>query len=173
MNLILIGNALSLVGAVVMLCIGFIRKKEHVLLAQCVQCSFMGMGNLALGGVTGMITCLATVLRNLVSFKLAFTLPYKLAFCLFQILFCLFINQEGLIGWLPVLAACVFTFYLDTDSDFVMKVVCFVTLIMWLIYDMQHQNLASSVFDVLCLCSNAYGAYMIWKEEKKMVPQVA
>lgn len=69
MNLLLIGNAISMIGCLIMVLIGFLKKKNHILIAQCVQCLFMGVGNLALGGVSGFICNIVTILRNLVFVK--------------------------------------------------------------------------------------------------------
>ena len=62
MNILLIGNAVSMVGCFIMVAIGFLKKKSHILIAQSVQCAFMGAGNLILGGVSGFIA-------NVVSMK--------------------------------------------------------------------------------------------------------
>ena len=52
MNLLLIGNAISMVGCLIMVLIGFLKRKNAILIAQCVQCLFMGAGNLILGGIS-------------------------------------------------------------------------------------------------------------------------
>ena len=69
MNLLLIGNAISMIGCLVTVAIGFLKEKNQILLAQCVQCLFMGVGNLTLGGVSGFICNIVTILRNLVFVK--------------------------------------------------------------------------------------------------------
>jgi lipid-A-disaccharide synthase-like uncharacterized protein len=50
MNVLLIGNAVSMIGCLIMVLIGFLKKNHQVLIAQSVQCLFMGAGNLILGG---------------------------------------------------------------------------------------------------------------------------
>ena len=55
MDRIIIGNALSLIGAILMACIGLLKKRKQILTVQCVQFGIMGMANLVLGGITGRI----------------------------------------------------------------------------------------------------------------------
>ena len=85
MNPLLIGNAISMIGCLIMVLIGFLKKKNHILIAQCVQCLFMGVGNLVLGGVSGFIANVVSILRNLVFAKLNVTTPLKLFFIILQV----------------------------------------------------------------------------------------
>ena len=122
MNTILLGNLISLAGAVLMVVIGFIKRKEKVLAVQCVQFSLMGAGNLVLGGVTGALSNLLSLVRNLICYKTGITLPLKLIFIAAQAGLSLWVNTQGLIGLLPVIAACIFTWFLDVKSDLGMKI---------------------------------------------------
>ena len=128
MNTILLGNLISLAGAVLMVVIGFIKRKEKVLAVQCVQFSLMGVGNLVLGGVTGALS--------------------------------------NLIGLLPVIAACIFTWFLDVKSDLDMKILLIGTQCLWLVYDFTIMNYVSFAFDIMCLCSNGVGIYRIRRSAK-------
>ena len=46
MDRILVGNALSLIGAILMACIGLLKKRKQILTVQCVQFGIMGIANL-------------------------------------------------------------------------------------------------------------------------------
>ena len=84
MNSLLIGNAISMVGCLIMVLIGFLRKKNQILIAQCVQCLFMGVGNLTLGGISGFICNIVTILRNVVFMRFKNTTFLKVSFVLLQ-----------------------------------------------------------------------------------------
>ena len=77
MNTLLIGNAISMIGCLIMVGIGFLKKKTHILIAQSVQCLFMGAGNLILGGVSGFICNIVTIVRNLVFINFRTGMPSK------------------------------------------------------------------------------------------------
>lgn len=164
MNLLLLGNAVSMVGCLIMVAIGFLKRKQHILIAQSVQCLFMGAGNLILGGVSGFICNVVTIVRNLVFARWDVTLGLKLFFIGLQVVLSLGSLGDGLICWLPILAAAVFTWFLDTKSEAKLKIVILFTQVMWLIYDIYYQNYVATTFDVLTMCSNLMGLYMIQKK---------
>ena len=91
MNTIILGNIIALFGSIVMVMIGFLKKKEQIIIAQCIQCGFIGLANLVLGGISGFATNCFTILRNCISFKIEFTKKIKiilqvLLFAFFQCL---------------------------------------------------------------------------------------
>ena len=163
MNALFFGNAVSMIGCLIMVGIGFLKLKQHILLAQSVQCLFMGAGNLILGGVSGFVSNVVTILRNLVFSKRNVTVPLKVFFIALQIVLSLGSLDAGWIAWLPVLAAAVFTWFLDTQSETRLKVVILFSQVMWLIYDIHYLNYVATTFDVLTMCSNLIGLYMIRK----------
>lgn len=170
MNTLIIGNIIAFAGSVVMVCIGLIKRKKKVLIAQCIQCVLMGTANLVLGGITGFISNVVTILRNLFSFRFAFTRIWKIVFCVIQVglalLWGIRAGGMGLVDWLPVLAAVIFTCFLDTKSDLVMKYVMILTQAMWLVYDMSIRNYSASAFDVMTLCFNFVALWGLYREKK-------
>ena len=161
MNTLLIGNAVSMIGCLVMVAIGFLKKKNHILIAQCVQCSFMGFGNLILGGVSGFVANIVTIARNLVFVKHPVTTRLKLLFIGAQLLLSLGSMSLNVITWLPLLSASLFTWYLDTNSAAKLKVVILCTHVMWLVYDLYYRNFVAAAFDVMTMCSNLIGFFMV------------
>ena len=165
MNTFLIGNLISGIGCLIMVGIGLLRKKSHILIAQCVQCGFMGLGNLVLGGVSGFICNMVTIVRNLVFVKNPITTRLKISFILLQLVLSIGSLSAGFIGWLPLIAAAVFTWYLDTQSAVKLKLVILFTQVLWLIYDLYYRNYIASAFDVMTMCSNLIGLYLILKKK--------
>ena len=70
------------------------------------------------------------------------------------------------IGLLPVLAAIIFTWFLDIKSDLGMKILLIGTQCLWLVYDFTIMNYVSFAFDIMCLCANGVGIYRIRKSER-------
>lgn len=163
MNTLLIGNGISFIGCLIMVSIGFLKKKSHILAAQSVQCAFMGLGNLILGGVSGFICNMVTILRNLAFVKLPATTAMKLIFIALQVALSLGSLGDGFVSWLPILAAALFTWFLDTKSEAKLKLVILTTQVMWLIYDLYYRNYVASSFDVMTFVSNLIGLRMILK----------
>ncbi len=166
MNLILIGNLISFLGCLLMVSIGFLRKKNQILGVQCLQFSLMGISNFLLGGISGTISNLVSIVRNLVFFKVKVTVPLKITFIVLQILLSLGALKEAPLEWLPVLAAGAFTWFLDVKSEITLKIVMIGAFFLWVVYDLCHQNYVAMTFDVLSIFSNAAGIWMLCKGKK-------
>ena len=165
MNLLLIGNAISMVGCLIMVLIGFLKKKQQILIAQCFQCLFMGVGNLVLGGVSGFICNIVTIIRNLVFVKFRNTTFLKIVFIVLQLVLSIGTLSAGFIIWLPLMAAALFTWYMDTKSPAKLKICILCTQVMWLAYDLYYRNFVASAFDVMTMISNVIGLYMVCKKK--------
>ena len=165
MNTLFFGNGFSLIGCLIMVAIGFLKKKQQILLAQSVQCLFMGVGNLILGGVSGFICNIVTILRNLVFIKFRNTTFLKIFFILLQFALSIGTLRAGLISWLPLIAAALFTWCMDTKSAAKLKICILCTQVLWLIYDLYYRNYVASAFDVLTMVSNLIGLSMLYKKK--------
>ena len=165
MNLLLMGNAISMVGCLIMVLIGFLKKKNHILIAQCIQCLFMGVGNLVLGGVSGFICNIVTIIRNLVFVKFRNTTFLKVFFIVLQLVLSVGTLSAGFISWLPLMAAALFTWCMDTKSAAKLKICILCTQVMWLTYDLYYRNYVASAFDVMTMISNLIGLYIVCKKK--------
>jgi hypothetical protein len=166
MNPLLLGNAVSMIGCLIMVGIGFLKKKNHILIAQSVQCLFIGSGNLILGGISGFICNMVTIIRNLAFLKFRNTTALKIFFILLQFVLSIGTLSAGWISWLPILAATLFTWCMDTHSEVRMKFVIIATSFLWLTYDLFFRNYVASAFDVMTIISNCIGLSMIVKKSK-------
>ena len=166
MRLLLIGNAFSMIGCLIMVFIGFLKRKNHILIAQSVQCVFMGVGNLVLGGISGFICNMVTILRNFAFLKFQNTTLLKIFFILLQFVLSISTLRIGWISWLPILAAALFTWYMDTKSEAKLKIIILCTQVMWLTYDLYFRNYVASAFDVMTMISNSYCLFTILKSRK-------
>ena len=165
MNPLFLGNAVSIVGCLIMVTIGFLKKKSHILIAQSIQCCFMGFGNLILGGVSGFVANIVTIARNLVFVKYPVTTKLKFLFIGAQLLLSLGSMSANIITWLPLLSASLFTWYLDTNSAAKLKLLILFTQIMWLVYGLYYRNYVAAAFDIMTVCSNLIGFFAVRKEK--------
>ena len=65
MNLVIIGNIIAFLGCGLMVLVGFIKEKRRILSVQCIQFTLQGASNLILGGYSGFIANVVSILRNL------------------------------------------------------------------------------------------------------------
>jgi len=161
MNLLVIGNIVSLIGAVLMVLIGLIKDKKRILTVQNAQFAIMGIGNLLLGGVSGAVANLVSIARNLYGLRFKMTTAGKVAFILVQAALTAVTNCNGWVGWLPVAAAAAFTWVMDTPNPIKMKNMIIFGQVCWCVFDASISNYTALVFDVITIISNLAGIYMI------------
>ena len=166
MNIILIANGVALVGSLLMMGIGLVKKREQILLLQCVQFTIQGAANMLLGGVTGLISNGVSVARNLFCLKCEYTTLWKILFLAVQVVLTMGVNNLGLLGWLPMISAVIYTWFLDLKDEIHLKTVMIIAQIMWVIYDFMLMNYVAFAFDLLTICSNLVGIRLILKDRK-------
>lgn len=157
MNTILIGNIISFAGASLMVAVGFLRTRKSMLLVQCSMFGLMGAANIILGGLTGAVSSLVSIVRNVLCLKGPLSVPVKLAVIAVQILLSAKVNSLGLIGWLPIISACFYTWMIDVKDETTLKIVLIIAQSMWLAYDLAICNYVAFTFDILTILSNTYG----------------
>lgn len=165
MERIVIGNLLSMAGCTLMVLIGFVRHKERILWLQCVQFGILATANLVLGAVTGAISGVVGVVRNLVFTRVASSRGWKLLFLVIQAVLALGAKPQGLVDWLPILSGSLFTWYIDLKSETGFKAVIIAAQAMWLVYDLAYRNYVSASFDVLTILSNLAGIVLLRRKK--------
>lgn len=164
--MLLLGNALSLVGCAMMVAIGLVKKKEKILLYQCIQFGFMGLGNLVLGAVSGTVANLVGIARNLVFARTPGSGWLKVLFIVIQVGMTALGWNGQIIEVLPILATVLFVWFLDTKSDITFKGVNICCTAMWVIYDFCYGNYVAFTFDIATIVSSFIAIADLMKQEK-------
>ncbi|SKB91814.1 inner membrane protein [Lachnospiraceae bacterium] len=157
---LLIGNIVIFIGALFMVAIGLIKNKKNILIAQNFQFLIMGIGNLILGGTSGFISNIVSIARNIFCLKFELTTPWKVFFVFMQAAVSgFFMYFTGFSAWelLPITAAILFTWMLDTDRASVLKIVIILAQFMWLGYDFHIHSVTGMFFDSMTVLSNLVG----------------
>ena len=162
--MLLLGNLVSMAGCLLMVAIGFVRKKERVIGLQCFQFAFLAAGNLILGAFSGFISGVVSILRNLIFPRVGGGLLWKLLFIAVQVALTFAAGWAGPISLLPLAAGILFTWFLDTRSDAQLKWVIITAQVLWAFYDAYYRNLVAFSFDILTILSNLMGIVMLKKE---------
>ncbi len=165
--MVYIANIFSFVGCILMVLTGLIKKKENILWVQCIQFVFMGTAHLMLGAVSGLVCCVVSILRNIAFTKLPSTFWMKAGFIVLQIVLTFSGGYFAMIELLPILAAVVFTWFLDLKNPVHFKIMLICAQLMWVAYDFYYGNVVAGVFDVMTISSNGIGILMLKRENKK------
>ena len=161
MPIVLFGNILSFAGCTLMVLVGLIKDKRRILYTQCIQFTLQGAANLILGGTSGFIANIVSIVRNLVFSKWKSSLWLKIGFIILQLLLALSTLAEGAISLLPIASTVLFTWFIDTKSEVKLKIVIISTQILWVVYDFIHLNYVAVCFDCFTMISNFIGILMI------------
>lgn len=137
-----------------MVLIGLIKEKKRFLEVQGLMNIFFIVGNLFLGGISGAIANFTTLVRNVVCIKRNLNRPLKILFITIQVALTLYFDRGGIIIWLPILGACLFTWFMDTENMLLLKIVATVGQTCWGIYDFFIINYATVPFDIAAIVTN-------------------
>ncbi len=165
MNMILIGNMVSLAGCIAMIMTGFLKKRKSIISLQCLQFALMGIGNVILGGISGALSNVLGIVRDLFSMKVEdFNRAWKVTFIALQAVLTALVNKAGLVGWLPVLATAAFTMVMDGDEKAIKWSIIFGESL-WFFYDITNHNYTAVAMDAFTVISNLIGIAMLRKDE--------
>ena len=164
----IVGNVISFFGCLLMVAFGFIKRKDHMIIAQCGQFSLQSVANLLLGSVSGCLAGVVGIVRIFVFTRVKkVTAWMKLGFIALQAGLTLAFGAQTLVQWLPVLAMVAYTWYLDTEDAVLFKAVNLLGVALWTVHDIYYINYSAVAFDALTVISIAVGIVMLLKERRK------
>ncbi len=167
MNPVLLGNGIATVGALLMVSTGFIKQRRNILIVQSAQFGVLGISNLILGGITGAVSNLLGILRNIYCLKCPLSSLLGWILLAVQGVLTFALNSMGLIGWLPLVATAVLTFTINSKDEVVLKAAIILGQLCWMVYDLTIHNYVGLAFDVFTVFSNLIGIGMICAARKK------
>lgn len=166
--MLIAGNVISFLGCMVMIALGLVKNKKHILLGQMGQFTLQGVANLLLGAVSGVVSCVVSILRIAVFTRFRKVPAWlKLSFLALQAVLTLLMGAQTFSDWLPVLSMVLYTWYLDTEDAVLFKLVNMAGVVMWVFYDFIHRNYSAFTFDLFTIISTTVGILMILSDRKR------
>ena len=173
-------NACSAIACIIMVAIGFLKKKDQIVIGQCFQLGFLGIGNFLFGAVSGGIGNTLGVIRNLILPKSKKPMMWKVIFIVVQIALSLVFYKSTieaadparlgalkLIYWIPVLYTIILTCVLDTKNVNVFRVAIIIAQSMFCFFDGFYGNWFAFLANILTVLSNGYSIFADAKAAKK------
>ena len=164
MSNLIIGNIIALIGSVLMVFTGLIKKKDKIIFVQTIQIALMVISNFVLGGITGAITNIISCIRNILCYKNKLNKLAKSLIIITSIICAFLFSTSGLISLLPLICTIVYTIFMDIKDVIKFKWLIVFTMVMWLIYDIYIKSYTSSIFDFMSVITNIFSIYKIKKE---------
>ena len=164
MRNILIGNAVMLIGAILMSVIGLFKNKKTIIAAQTGQIALMTTGSLLLGSIPGAVVNALSIVRNLLCYNGKLTKVMKGILIFLTIVISVAFNNLGIVGFLPIIATVAFIIFMDTENVVELKWLIIVTAAMWMIHDIYIQAYSVVPFDILTIITNFVSLRAIQKK---------
>jgi len=163
----LMAQLLSLIGYVLMVVTGYIKKEKKMLRTQDVQLLFIiGMGVL-LNAFSGIIINSIQIVKNEIYLRGKLNKYTKAVIVGLGVAMTLIFNNGGIAGWLPAVNLFIFTYFLGMGGAMGIKALIFITTCGWAIYDFSITNYVGFVFDILTLISCIIGVIRLKNENNK------
>ena len=158
---VIIGNIIALIGSLLMVYSGLIKKKKKIIYVQTVQMIMFVISNIILGGITGIITNIFGCIRNILCYKNKLKNREKLILAIVISGFSLFFNNLGFIGLLPVISTVTYTLLIGQKDVIKLKILIVSTTFLWFFYDIHIQSYTSALFDFMTITTNTISIYKL------------
>lgn len=183
MNLFIVSQIFAILACILMVAIGYIKRKRNVLIAQNIQFILFSISYACIGGISAVVGNMISLLRNLICLKWNLNTPLKIFFIALQFvityisLYNVWFNflpmnagTHGALDWLPFIAATLITLTLSSKSDMIIKLGCIGSIICFGTYDFTLRNWTVFAFDCFSFVTSLIGVYRIHKEMKNPAP---
>ena len=161
MNIIVIGNIISLMASAIMVLANYAKDKKNIIKLQTIQVGLFILCNLVLNGITGVIINTANLVRNILCYKNKLTNKMIIILNLIVLILSIVFNNLSIIGWLPVIASIVYTCFMNTKKVISLKLLIMISTIAWCIYDFAIKSYVSAVFDIFGIIACIYSIFQI------------
>ena len=148
---LIIGNIIALIGSLLMVYTGVIKNKKGILIVQSLQIAMFAISNLVLNGISGFIINSINFIRNIICYKDKLSLIVKILLSIISIVLIVYFNNLGLIGYLPLISALIYLWFMTINDVIKFKIVLIVSVILWLIYDFTIKSYTASLFDLITI----------------------
>ena len=155
------GNTIALIASILMLVSGIVKDRKKIIYIQTIQILGFALSDLILGGYTGTIVNLISLIRNYWCYNDMLTNTKKVILILLSITCSLLFNNLGFLGLLPLISTVVYTCFMDVKNTIKLKLLIMFTMILWLIYDSFIKSYTSAIFDFFSILANVVTIYQL------------
>ena len=163
----LIANIIDFLASILMVASGSIKKKAKILAVQIIQLLMQSVSMLLLGGITGAVNNVLSCLRNYICYKEKMNAVWKAVLIVASIALTLLLNDQGLLGLIPVVVCTVYILLMDIKDPIAFKLLVTLTFVPWVFYHFFIGAYVAAIFDTLSVITNAITLFVMIQEKKK------
>lgn len=152
-----------LLASIFMVCVGLVKNNKTAISLQTGQMVLMTVGDIFLGSIPGAISSILAIVRNMLCYKHKLTKSGKIILIVVLSMCSLAFNNIGCLVLIPIFAASLFTWFVDTEDIISMKVLIIVNSFCWMIHDAYIQAYTVLPFDIMTIISTTISLIAIYK----------
>ena len=156
---------LGFIYALFLIISNFGKTAKKILLIQTMAFFFKSIHYYLLGGVSGFLTSLVSMIRNLLFSKKACNLIWTIIFITIFIGIAV-ISYKGVYTLFPVLATIIYTIIINYEKPKYLRVGMLITSMSWLLYNIYVESWAGTVIQIILLISNITAIIKLDKKPK-------
>ena len=165
----LVANVIGLIGSILMVVMGLLKRKKDVLIAQNAQLVLLGISNCMMGGYIGSIVNAIALFRNILCSKGKLNMFWIIIIMIVTITIGVIFNTEGPIGYLPIIATLIFLLFMNIKDMVKFKMMTAVVMFLWFIYDLELGVYTTALFDLITVFSCLGCMYHLAHEKPNIV----
>ena len=162
----LVANIIDFLASMLMVASGSIKKKAKILAVQIIQLMMQSVSMLLLGGITGAVNNVLSCLRNYLCYKEKLNAYWKAFLVVVSVILTLLLNDQGLLGLIPVVVCTVYILLMDIKDPIAFKLLVTLTFVPWVFYHFFIGAYVAAIFDTLSVITNAVTLGIMIKEKR-------
>lgn len=164
--IIVTGNIIDFIAALIQVSSGSIKKKSKILVVQIIQLLMQAVSMWLLGGVTGAVSNILSCYRNYLCYKEKLSTFWKSIIIVTSIVMTILLNEQGFLGMIPTMICTIYIIFMDVKDPIKFKLLVTLSFVPWVFYHFAMKLYVGAIFDVATVISNGITLYIMIKEKK-------
>lgn len=171
MIILIIGNIIALIASLIMVYSGTLKNKKKIVYFQGIQIGLLVISNLVLGGISGAIINVISLIRNILCYMDKLKTKEKIVISLLATILMLKFNNSGFLGYLLLISTVAYIWLMNIKNVIKFKLLIVFTMIIWFIYDLAIKSYTSAVFDAIAMIVNLITIFRIKNNNNYRITQ--
>ena len=155
-----IATIIAIIGSSIFLFSITAKKKQTMFIYQTIETLLSIIKNILLGGYEGAIAQLIGLIRNILIMTNTTIKGSEFILPTLNFVIGSFINERGLLGYLPIVATMIYTYVtLSSSSYLTTKLVLLVNIILWIIYQIIIADYITVLVNITALIMTGLSIY--------------
>ncbi len=147
------GQLLGFIYALFLILSNFGKTKKQILLLQTISFFFKTFHYYLLGGISGFLTSLISMIRNIIFYKIKENKALTIFFIIVYIIIAI-ITFKNIYTLLPVFATITYTLIINYDNPKYLRYGMFLTSLTWLTYNIYIISYSGIIIQIIMIISN-------------------